>query len=174
MNAWMDSVSNEKIKKRSDLPAGVTNDGGLDFRHLSILSHSSLIKLSLHFCFPYDYHQPTLAKFFLGEILTTITALWRNDPQPHQTQKVQRLLLAGSYLLFHSMSMRHHGIQVMTFGNPLYHHLLDPHLQVGVGSLQRANLGEMAGGETSSESEASPPLIPSSPAHHIPALTLSR
>lgn len=50
----------------------------------------------------------------------------------------------------------------MTFGNPLYHHLLDPCLQVGVGALQRTNLGEMAGGETSSESEV-PHLSPTVP-----------
>ena len=39
------------------------------------------------------------------------------------------------YLLLNSMSLGHHGIKVMTFGNAVNHQLLDLHLQVCVGSL---------------------------------------
>ena len=41
-----------------------------------------------------------------------------------------------AYLLLNSMSLSHHGIEVVTFGNAVEHELLDPHLQVCVGALQ--------------------------------------
>lgn len=47
-----------------------------------------------------------------------------------------------AYLLFNSMSLGHHGIKVMTFGNTIKHHLLDPGLQVCIGAFQRAHLDQ--------------------------------
>lgn len=41
-----------------------------------------------------------------------------------------------AYLLLNSMSLGHHGIKVMTFGNAVYHQLLDLHLKVSIGALQ--------------------------------------
>lgn len=44
------------------------------------------------------------------------------------------------YLLLHGVSLGHHGVEVVTFGDALGHLLLDLQLQVGVGALQRAHL----------------------------------
>lgn len=44
------------------------------------------------------------------------------------------------YLLLNSVSLGHHGVEVVTFGNTVEHQLLDLHLQVGIGALQRTHL----------------------------------
>lgn len=49
---------------------------------------------------------------------------------------------ARRYLLLHRVSLRHHGVQVVTFGDARDHLLLDLQLQVSVGALQRAHLEE--------------------------------
>lgn len=40
------------------------------------------------------------------------------------------------YLLLNSMSLGHHGVKVVTFGNAVEHQLLDLRLQVCIGALQ--------------------------------------
>lgn len=47
-----------------------------------------------------------------------------------------------AHLLLHSVSLSHHGIQVVTFGNAVKHQLLNFHLQVGIGALQWTHLQE--------------------------------
>lgn len=41
-----------------------------------------------------------------------------------------------AHLLLNGMSLGHHGVKVMTFGDAVEHQLLNLHLQVGVGALQ--------------------------------------
>lgn len=46
------------------------------------------------------------------------------------------------YLLLNSVSLSHHGVEVVTFRNAVDHQLLNLHLQVSVGALQCTHLEE--------------------------------
>lgn len=48
-------------------------------------------------------------------------------------------------LLPDGVRLRHHALDVVTLGGPLQHELLDLHLQLGVGPLQRTHLVQVVG-----------------------------